>query len=288
MVVVDALLIVAMMFFLFLPITDRKTVRMKLFVVCAIATVLAVSVARTPAPDLQLAHAVASQYAVIGVLGAVRQARRTGRGQDIDISAQECIVAISGETGPLLWLDDLIMRRRVGNRRAMSAPFGHYPTQDGYVAIVAGMPTHWEAMAAWIVERTGNEGALDPSFRGGPQSRTGGARDVVNLFTEELTRTYLKQEFFEEAQRRGIPVTPVNTVASVALDPQLEERGFWARQRMPDGRDVRVPGAPFRMSATPWRRGDAPRPGAHTSEFLGELRGWPAPAPAKTEHTRQD
>ena len=57
MVVVDALLIVAMMFFLFLPITDRKTVRMKLFVVCAIATVLAVSVTRTPAPDLQLASA---------------------------------------------------------------------------------------------------------------------------------------------------------------------------------------------------------------------------------------
>jgi len=58
MVVIDALLIVAMMFFLFLPITDRKTVRMKLFVVCAIATVLAVSVTRTPAPDLQLASAV--------------------------------------------------------------------------------------------------------------------------------------------------------------------------------------------------------------------------------------
>jgi len=55
MVVIDALLIIAMMFFLFLPITDRKTVRMKLFVVCAIATVLAVSVVRTPAPDVQVA-----------------------------------------------------------------------------------------------------------------------------------------------------------------------------------------------------------------------------------------
>jgi hypothetical protein len=55
MVIIDALLIAAMMFFLFLPITDRKTVRMKLFAVCAIATVLAISVTRTPAPDLQLA-----------------------------------------------------------------------------------------------------------------------------------------------------------------------------------------------------------------------------------------
>jgi benzylsuccinate CoA-transferase BbsE subunit len=221
-----------------------------------------------PAPDVQLAHALSSQYAVIGILGAVRQARQTGRGQDIDISVQDCVVAISGETGPLLWLDDLIMRRRVGNRRQLSAPFGQYPARDGYVSIVAGMPAHWDAMAAWIVERTGNEGALDPSLRGGPQSRTGGAWDVVNLFTEELTRTYRKQEFFEEAQRRGIPAAPVNTVASVAADPQLEERGFWARQRMPDGRYVRVPGAPFLMSATPWRCGDPPAGVAHTLEVL--------------------
>jgi hypothetical protein len=55
MIVIDALLIVAMLFFLFLPITDRKTVRMKLLVVCAIATVLTVSVTRTPSADLQLA-----------------------------------------------------------------------------------------------------------------------------------------------------------------------------------------------------------------------------------------
>jgi hypothetical protein len=55
MIVIDALLIIAMLFFLFLPITDRKTVRMKLFVLCAIAVVLAVSVTWTPAPDLQLA-----------------------------------------------------------------------------------------------------------------------------------------------------------------------------------------------------------------------------------------
>src|ERR1700750_1662962 len=55
MIIIDALLIVALLFFLFLPITDRKTVRMKLAVVCAIAAVLVVSVMRTAPADLQLA-----------------------------------------------------------------------------------------------------------------------------------------------------------------------------------------------------------------------------------------
>jgi hypothetical protein len=55
MIIIDALLIVAMLFFIFLPITDRKTVRMKLCVICAIATMFAVSVTRTGGPNVQVA-----------------------------------------------------------------------------------------------------------------------------------------------------------------------------------------------------------------------------------------
>jgi hypothetical protein len=55
MIIIDALLVVAMLFFLFLPITDRKTVRMKLCVLCAIAAALAASVTWTSVPNLQIA-----------------------------------------------------------------------------------------------------------------------------------------------------------------------------------------------------------------------------------------
>jgi hypothetical protein len=49
------LLILAMMFFLFLPITDRKTVRMKLGMLCALLAVFLVSVTRTHVAPVQLA-----------------------------------------------------------------------------------------------------------------------------------------------------------------------------------------------------------------------------------------
>jgi hypothetical protein len=55
MVLVDALLVLAMLFFLFLPITDRKTVRMKLIVVCALMAVFTVSVTGTHVPPMRLA-----------------------------------------------------------------------------------------------------------------------------------------------------------------------------------------------------------------------------------------
>jgi len=54
MVVIDALLVLAMLFFLFLPITDRRTVRMKLAMLCALLGLFAVSVTRTQ-PQVQLA-----------------------------------------------------------------------------------------------------------------------------------------------------------------------------------------------------------------------------------------
>jgi hypothetical protein len=55
MFLVDALLILAMMFFLFLPITDRRTVRMRLCMLCTLLALLSVSVTRTHVAPVQLA-----------------------------------------------------------------------------------------------------------------------------------------------------------------------------------------------------------------------------------------
>jgi hypothetical protein len=55
MVLIDALLIVAMMFFLFLPITDRRTVQMKLCALCTLLVVFAATVTRTHVSRVQLA-----------------------------------------------------------------------------------------------------------------------------------------------------------------------------------------------------------------------------------------
>jgi hypothetical protein len=55
MVLIDALLVLAMLFFLFLPITDRKTAQMKLIMLCALLAVFTVSVTQTRVSPMQLA-----------------------------------------------------------------------------------------------------------------------------------------------------------------------------------------------------------------------------------------
>ena len=64
MFLVDALLILAMLFFLFLPITDRRTVRMRLCMLCALLAVFSVSLTRTHVAPVLLASLPSSPGAM--------------------------------------------------------------------------------------------------------------------------------------------------------------------------------------------------------------------------------
>jgi hypothetical protein len=61
MLLVDVLLVVVMMFFLFLPMTDRRTVRMRLCMMCTLLAVLSLSVTRTHVAPVQRAGLVAAR-----------------------------------------------------------------------------------------------------------------------------------------------------------------------------------------------------------------------------------
>jgi hypothetical protein len=58
MYVINGLIVLAMLFIFFLPITDTKTVRMKLCVLCALAVVLTVSVTTTHQPPSKIASLI--------------------------------------------------------------------------------------------------------------------------------------------------------------------------------------------------------------------------------------
>ena len=71
--------------------------------------------------------------------------------------------------------------------------------------------------------------------------------DFIDELTEQLTLPRTKLDLFIEGQRRGIPITPVNTVADLRTDPHLRERRLLARRRAPGAR-ARCP-RPARRSA---------------------------------------
>ncbi len=207
-------------------------------------------------------HATALNAAV-GVMLGLRGRRLIGRGQLVDLSLAEACLAIAPETGVPVFLDDKVHRVRAGNRRTLSRPFGIYPCSDGYVSILVLMPRHWEAMAAWVHEVCDNEAIIDPVFA--DMTVRGETMELVDSWVEELTTSMTLLEFFTEGQRRGIPITPVNTVATLAVDPHLEAVGFWSETELPAGGSARIPGPPFRTSADWCHLERAPRLGEHSA-----------------------
>ena len=210
-----------------------------------------------PAGLLMLAEAMAAVNAAAGTLLAWRVRRLFGMGQRVEVSVQEAALAVSCEVGLPLVLDDLMVWPRQGNRRPMLRPFGLYPTQDGWASIVVIQPQHWQAWAAWLKERCHIQEASDPQY----QELIGRMMnlDLMDRWTEQLSSSYTKQALFEEGQRRGVPITPVNTIEDILGDRHLAQRGFWATLTHPMLGALRLPGMPYRLSATPGEVGLAPQ-----------------------------
>lgn len=222
-----------------------------------------------PGGPVQLGYQLTALHATSALLLALRARRQdpAGRGQLVDISVQECCLAMAPETGLPLFLDDRVHRDRPGNRRAVTRPFGLYPCKDGHVSFLVLGPAHWHAMAAWIHEATGNEGLLEEIFV--DIAVRAEAAEFIDEAVEELCAERTKLELFTEAQQRGIPCTPVNTVADLRADPHLEAVGYFEATEHPALGAFRRPGPPFRFDHDWWDLKRAPLLGEHTAELLG-------------------
>jgi crotonobetainyl-CoA:carnitine CoA-transferase CaiB-like acyl-CoA transferase len=216
------------------------------------------------APVVQFASHVTSLYAVSGAMLALRARKRTGRGQRVDVSMQECCLSLAPETGVPLFLDDRLPRNRPGNRRAVTRPWGLYPCADGFVSFLVLQPNHWRAMAAWITEATGMDAVLDEAFV--DMRVRWEVSDFIDELTEQLTRDRTKLDLFVEGQRRGIPITPVNTLGDLRADPHLRAAGFWRTEEHPTLGALEGPGAPFRVNHDWFTWAGAPTLGQHSAD----------------------
>ena len=230
-------------------------------------------------------HKMAATTAAASSLIALLHARRTGRGQHVDVSAQETTLAVSHIAGVGKWLDDGIVPRRIGSALTASVPSGAYSCRDGRVYLMVNRPAHWQALARWIHEETGNQEVLDPLFEG-PSSRRIEYRELLDLFISELTARHTVAEVFHEGQRRHIAFTPLCSSAEVVRDAHLAARQFFVALEQPGVGTLAMPGAPFRPAVTPWAlRRPAPGLGEHNDEVYG---GWLGCAPAELARLRHE
>jgi crotonobetainyl-CoA:carnitine CoA-transferase CaiB-like acyl-CoA transferase len=193
---------------------------------------------------LPLADLCAPMFGVIGLLAALHQTQRTGMGQHIDVSmlgVMSSLVACE----PFDLLESCGVPQRTGETVPRLAPFGVYPTANGFVAICA--PT--DAFAAALFNAMGRpELNRDDNFR----TRDARVRNVteVDRMLSAFTLSRKTSEVVEILGREGVPVAEVRSPAAAVRDPQVVARGETVRLEHPGAPDADVygPGLPIVFS----------------------------------------
>jgi benzylsuccinate CoA-transferase BbsE subunit len=222
----------------------------------------------------QQAYAAASVFAAVASMLALLQAQASGQGQHVDVSVQECVV-MGLETAIQAYDLEGRVRKRTGGitRRAGS---GIFRCRDGYVFLMAsGLGERfWVSLLDWLDDEgaVGMEALRGDAWTQPSYLETDEAKDSFLAVFGAICQQYGKAELYRRAQKWRVPLCPVNTPGDVVSSAQLTGRQFFVEHPLPYGGTALMPGAPYRLSQTPWQMTrPAPRLGEHTGEVLREL-----------------
>ncbi len=235
----------------------------------------------------------ASAEAAVAALTAHSRMLQTGEAQFVDVSAQAAMVwtMLNGMVAHGIQGFDFERGGSDLQLGIITLPLV-YESADGHVVVMPNTDT-----LVRLVPRMVDDGVVPEEWLKDEDWTTYDTRliqrqpvvhdfdDVVNALRDYL-RLHSKQALFEYGLQEGIVIAPVTTTRDVAELPHLKERAYWLSAPLPNGREVDVPGALARLTATPavvrrW----PPRLGEHNDEILG---GAPRDATQKDITARKD
>lgn len=217
---------------------------------------------------LSLGDSLAGLMAALGALAALQARQRTGRGQVVDASIFESVLAVTESLVPE-WQAAGVRRERSGATLPGVAPSNVYRTADTPVLIAANQ----DSVFGRLCEAMGRPGlAVDPRYA--DHRARGEHQAELDALVEQWTSTLGSQELLDLLVGAGVPAGLVYQPADMLTDPH-----FQARRSL-----VTVPDRSFgelvmqavvpRLSETPGEvRWTGPRLGEHTDEVLREVVG---------------
>ncbi len=189
----------------------------------------------------RLASSQAGLHALIGALAALRVRDATGRGQTVEISHLEGLVALH-QHALTMWTHDRHILARSGNRQpGYWHPAGLYRCQDGDIALqVGGQAVRDRLLVAAGLEQW----LLDPRFA--DDLALARHKDEFDALLEPWLRAQPANAIVSRLQSAGVPAGRVLSAREVLVDPQLEAQAGLVRID-----DLLVPRAEFHISGHP-------------------------------------
>jgi formyl-CoA transferase len=212
-----------------------------------------------------LADLSAGVFAAMGILVALHERGRSGRGQWVQTSLlQAQIFMLDFQAARYLVSGEVA--GQAGNNHPTGVPTGVFRTRDGYVNI-APTPVMWRRFCKAI----GREDLVEHPNYATPKDRRN-HRDELNDLIGEITAAMTTGAVIERLNQAGIPCGPIYTIDQTFADPQVRHLGIAQGVESAKLGPIKLVGQPFTLSRTPSRLVDsAPEYGEHTGEILAEF-----------------
>ncbi|MEW6261589.1 MAG: CoA transferase [Thermodesulfobacteriota bacterium] len=219
---------------------------------------------------IPISDTIAGLYLAFGILAALRERERTGRGQEIQCAMVDGLISMFTFAAGAYFATGQLPPRN-GNDHMVVAPYGLFHASDGPLAIAPSTEKTW----LQLCEALGRPDLIhDPRFDTAEKRRLN--RKEINRIVDGVIRTRSREDWIEILNQAGVPAGPVNNLAQAFADPQVRHQEMVLESPQPGG-PVKMPGFPVKMSDTPARvRRPSPQEGQHTREVLREL-GYPDP-----------
>ncbi|MFN4063487.1 MAG: CaiB/BaiF CoA transferase family protein [Parazoarcus communis] len=207
-------------------------------------------------------------YATNAVLAALAWRDRSGEGQHIDMALLDVQVAcLANQASNYLAAGQ--NPRRLGNAHPSIVPYQDFPTADGYMILAIGNDGQF---ARFCAEAGQPELAADVRFATN-RARVENRAVLIPLL-KKLTVDRSTADWIAALEAQAVPCGPINTLADVFADPQVQARGLKVTMPHPVAGEVPLVASPMRLSATPVDyRLPPPMLGEHTDEVLAGTLG---------------
>ncbi len=219
---------------------------------------------------------VAGTYAALGALAAIREARRCGRGEHVDVAMLDCM-AVTMVTYPSVFASFLGRPAQRGTGRTIEIPSVE-PTKDGYFVATTNSAQQFQDFLVMI----GRSDLLaDPDLP--LVGKRFARREEFLAAVHDYTAHHTTAEVLDAASVYRIPAGPLLNGSTIPKFEQFVARGVFAPN--PSGRFVQ-PRIPYHISGTeprPFRR--APNVGQHSDTVDWSETGPQAQAPTAATDT---
>jgi crotonobetainyl-CoA:carnitine CoA-transferase CaiB-like acyl-CoA transferase len=204
--------------------------------------------------------------AVAGVLAAVLERQRTGKGVYVEVSLLDTAMSFMGYMAQNFWMTGEAPRP-MGTAHPAMCPYQAFAAEDCHMMLGVGNDAQW----ARFCEVAGLGDLCDD-----PRFATNGAR-VANFHTTvEIVGKKMAERTVDEwiaaLSKAGVPCAPINSLDTALAHPQLAERKLVVTSPHPILGEVKNMAMPVRFQNEPRQaRRAPPLLGEHTHEVLMEI-----------------